>query len=159
MSESTKTKAKALIKEAGKHRLFWLLPIVGLLLLLFGGYATKGETVSEEYNAEEYKKSLTAEVTALCRAVAGAGDLSVAITFVGKEEYVYATDLSSSGGEDYVMSSGKGLLLRVEHPEVAGVGVVCEGADDPVVREALSRLISSLVGVPQNRIAIVRGSP
>jgi stage III sporulation protein AG len=161
MSEKAKNNTlRVLFSELSGKRLFWILPIVGALLLLLGGLLDGKETsAAEEYDAEAYKAAVTAEVTALCRAVSGVGELSLTVTFRGKEEYVYATDLSPSGGEDYVLSSGKGLLLSVRHPTAVGVGIVCEGGDDPVVREALSRLVSSLLGVPSNRIAIVRGRP
>ncbi len=161
MSETKPGTLRGLFRELSGKKLFWILPLCGLLLFLFGGIfeGSDKKSSAEDYDAESYKAALTAEVTSLCRSVSGVGELSLTITFRGEEEYVYATDLSPSGGEDYVLSSGKGLLLTVSHPTPSGVGVVCEGADDPVVREALSRLLSSLLGVPSNRIAIVKGRP
>ena len=160
MSEQVKPSPFRILRgELSGKRLFWLLPLVGLLFLLFGGLFDTAETKNDTYDAAAYKESLTAEVTALCRAVDGVGALSLTITFRGEEEYVYATDLSPSGGEDYVLSSGKGLLISVEHPAPSGVGIVCEGAGDPVVREALTRLVTALLGVSSNRVAIVKGRP
>ena len=109
-------------------------------------------------NVEEYKSSLTQEVTALCERVAGAGRVSLVIHFTGTEEYVYATDKSGSGGKEYVYTSGSGLLLRVDYPAVDGVSVLCEGGDDAAVRREMTDLLSSLLGIGANRIHIGKGN-
>lgn len=40
--------------------------------------------------------------------------------------------------------------------EVAAVAVICEGADTPAVRAALTDMISSLYGIGSNRISILK---
>ena len=40
--------------------------------------------------------------------------------------------------------------------EVAAVAVICDGADTPAVRAALTDMISSLYGIGSNRISILK---
>lgn len=142
-----------------KRWLLYLLLVIGILFLVVGNLLPEKDQGSEgTLNVEEYKSSLTQEVTALCERVAGAGRVSLVIHFTGTEEYVYATDKSGSGGKEYVYTSGSGLLLRVDYPAVDGVSVLCEGGDDAAVRREMTDLLSSLLGIGANRIHIGKGN-
>ena len=80
----------------------WLLLLLlgaGLLFLIFGSLFPQDKDESERLDVEEYKASLTQEVTALCERVDGAGEVALVIHFKGTEEYVYATDNNKSGKE------------------------------------------------------------
>lgn len=138
----------------------WLLLLLlgaGLLFLIFGSLFPQDKDESERLDVEEYKASLTQEVTALCERVDGAGEVALVIHFKGTEEYVYATDNNKSGKE-YVYTSGSGLLLRVDYPAVDGVSVLCEGGSDAAVRREMTDLLSSLLGIGANRIHIGKGN-
>lgn len=154
-----KTKESRLSELLSKRWLLYLLLAAGILFLVVGSILPeRSETGDSALNVEEYKSSLTAEVTALCECVAGAGRVSLVIHFTGTEEYVYATDKSGSGGKEYVYTSGNGLLLRVDYPAVDGVSVLCEGGDDAAVRREMTALLSSLLGIGANRIHIGKGN-
>ena len=142
-----------------KKWLLYLLLGAGILMLVIGSILPKSTPQDDgRMNVEEYKSSLTAEVTALCERVAGAGRVSLVLHFSGTEEYVYATDKSGNGGKEYVYTSGNGLLLRVDYPAVDGVSVLCEGGDDATVRREMTALLSSLLGIGTNRIHIGKGN-
>ena len=140
-----------------------ILLVCGVLLLIFGGTLTKNDTstTSADYTAaaEAYRARIESELEALCASVDGVGRVSVMITLDGGEYYVYAADQSSSGGSDYVISSGSGLLLETRMPSVRGVAVVCEGGNNDRVKYELICLISSLLGVPSSRVCVTGGSP
>ena len=131
----------------GKWTLLLLL-LGGLALLLLGGIGGEdGGTVSTD--SEDYRATLTAEVAGLCEKVEGVGAVSVLLTLEAGEHSVYAEE---DGG--YLTSGGKGLLLEVRPPRVAGVAVVCAGGGDPAVREALTELLSAALGIGTHKIKI-----
>ena len=138
-----------------------LLAAVGILLLLVGGGQPKASASAGETDAiaraEAYRATLTEELIALCEQVKGAGRVRLVLTLAGGEEAVYATDSTADGRTDYVLSGGEGLLLYRKNPTVLGVGVVCEGGNDPAVCRELTALLSATLGVGSNRIYISCG--
>ncbi len=130
----------------GKWTLLLLLG-AGLLLLLVGG--TGGEVSATGTDSEAYRAALTEEVERLCSEVEGVGALRVLLTLEAGEHSVFA---EKDGG--YITSGGKGLLVEVRPPRVAGVAVVCAGGGDPAVREALTELLSAALGIGSHKIKI-----
>lgn len=141
--------------------LLLLLAAAGVLLLFFGGSTGDGRQTAAPTSAEEdsartdaYRAALEEELTALCAQVAGVGQVHVTVTLERGARAVYAQDRTATGGEEYVLRNGEGLLLCHETPAVRGVAVVCTGGADPAVEERLSDLLSALLGVGRNRIAV-----
>lgn len=133
-----------------------LLALVGILLLLFGGLQSKGGEREEDYaiNTEAYRAVMEKDLTEVCRKIGGVGEVTVYITLECGEEYVFAADESASGGVDYVIKGGEGLLLYRKTPAVSGVAVVCDGGRDPAVKNALLELLHATLGIPYSRISI-----
>lgn len=132
---------------------------LGVALLLFGGFG--GGDAAEEVvteSPEVYRQTLEASLTDLCSSVRGAGRVTVLVTLKGGYEYVYATDRN---GGCVTVGSGSGeraVVASVRAPEIAGVGIVCAGADDPRVAEELCELVSAALGIGRNRIYVSCGS-
>ena len=125
-----------------------LLGVLGLALLLLGGAPTgEGEAVTGD--SEDYRRTLTAEVTALCREVRGVGEVSVLLTLEAGESSLWAENENG-----YVTAGGEGLLIESRPPRVAGVAVVCAGGADPAVREELVELLSAALGIGRHRVRI-----
>ena len=105
-----------------------LLALAGIALLLFGGIQSKGGEGAEDYliNAETYRATMEKDLTELCRRIGGVGEITVFVTLESGEEYVFAADESASGGVDYVLKGGEGLLLYRKTPTVSGVAVVAD---------------------------------
>lgn len=125
------------------------LGILGVALLLFGG-GMFPEKEAERADSEDYRSTLSAEITALCREVRGVGEVTVLLTLEAGESYSYAEN--ASGG--YISAGGDGLLLESRPPRVAGVAVVCDGGADPAVREELSALLSAALGIGTHKVKI-----
>lgn len=132
---------------------------LGVALLLFGGLGGTGETETVATESPEvYRQTLEASLTTLCASVRGAGSVTVLVTLSGGYEYVYATDRN---GGCVTVGSGSGeraVVASVRAPEISGVGIVCAGADDPKVAEALCELVSAALGIGRNRIYVTDGS-
>ena len=135
-----------------------LLAALGILLLLFGGGAGQSSSFEPESDlligAEEYRRVLEEELSALCRGVRGVGELDLLITLDGSESIVYATDITASGAKEYVTVGGSCVPLAREYPSVLGVAVVCDGGDNADVCRELTSLICAALGIGSNRVYI-----
>lgn len=133
---------------------------LGVALLLFGSFGG-GVTESAEVetpSAEAYRATVEETLTRLCSTVRGAGRVTVFVTLSGGYEYVYSTD---EKGECVTVGSGsaeRAVVEWIKSPAVAGVGIVCEGAGDPRVAQAITDLVCASLGVGSNRVFITTGS-
>lgn len=158
--EETAARPGLLARLAGnRYLLLALAALAGVLLLCFSGNAGATEPAPAALAPEVYRAQLESDLTALCARVDGAGALTLCVTLAGGERAVYAADRTSSGATDYVTRAGEGLLIGKEYPAVIGVGVVCEGGNDPRVAAALTALLSATLGIGSNRIAVCAGHP
>ncbi len=87
------------------------------------------------------------------------------ITLKNSSESVFAknTDENSSPGSnslknEYVLYDGENgeepVLIKQYLPDVQGVAVVCDGADNSRVRESVINSISSLFNIPVTKISV-----
>lgn len=160
--------------KSGKLWIVILGAVIGAGLLVFGsidlpfGKSTgqdKTQDLGEQSELAEYKQALSGEIATLCRRVRGAGEVHVIVTLSGGYEYVYARDeQSKTAGDTYtwdqdyvIVGSGSAqspLLLMRRQPEIAGVGIVCTGGDDPAVQNELTALVSAALGIGTNKIHV-----
>ena len=143
----------------------WLLALalLGVVLLILGGTEKKQAEIREEiYRPEEdelilYQTHLEQRVKELCNSVQGVGEVTVVVTLAGGFSTEYATQFRD-GNEEYVIlgsgSSATGLFLSRSAPEIAGIGIVCQGGAGAQVRQELTALLSSAFDVSSNRIYI-----
>ena len=138
---------------------------VGIALLLFGGRGEKdggeGAETSAELDAEAYSRSLEEKICGICQGVRGAGEVTVLVSLRGGYRTVYAFDAqsTSSGYKSEIVMSGSGsgkqaVVTAYENPEIAGIGIVCTGAEDPEVRRQIISLVSAALAVPTNKIFV-----
>ena len=131
-------------------------------------------------NYEEYTSNLERRLTDLISSVDGAGNTKVMVTLECGTEYVYdsrqkstsavsensnpdgrvSRDEKSSGEESLVLvNAGRGeepLLLKQLTPTVAGVVVLCSGADDVNVRQQIIDVVTTALGTSSNRVCVSR---
>ena len=136
-------------------------------------------SVTEE-NYDEYTASLEKRLTELISSVDGAGRTKVMITLECGTEYVYACqqkttsaisensnpdgrisrDEKRSGEESLILiNAGRGeepLILKQITPTVAGVVVLCTGADDIRVRQQVIDVVTTALGTSSNRVCVTR---
>lgn len=133
--------------------------------------------ITEEEKLEQRLGSVLQQIN-------GVGSVKVAITLVSGTRYEYATNLKNNqreveerderGGtratsertqdEQLVLlssggaNSGQPLVIREIKPEIKGVLVVAEGAQDARIREQLTRTLQSVLGVPAYKIRVMPGT-
>ena len=171
--EDTAKKAAKAMKKSGKLAIALGGIVLGALFLIFGNRAggSKGGQDSEPtlpiaptQSMETYRSELEERVEALCRRVNGVGGVTAIVTLDGGFSYEYATDKKVTvGGEStsYITvgsGSDKSLVFITERPPtIVGIGVVCEGGNDPTVRREVVSLLSAAFGVGSNKIYVTGG--
>ncbi len=132
------------------------------------------EPVTAKQQSEE--ELLEAKLTKVLSRIAGVGEVTVSLTFAqgSKTEYavnasttVRSTEETDAGGgsktvtektEDGQLVMGNNssspVAIQQTSPQVQGVLIVAEGADDPVVCTQISRAVESLLAVPLHKIVI-----
>ncbi len=133
----------------GKWSLLLLL-VLGLGLLLIGGLGGRSEETDSAADTEAYRAQLTGEVEALLSEVRGVGDVRVLLTLEAGESRVYAE--GATGGT--LTAGGEAILVESRPPRVLGVAVVCTGGGDPAVREEITSLLSSSLGVGTHKVKV-----
>ena len=167
MSENSK---KGVIGEK-KWLLLILAAALGVGLLLFGGWGRDGteteSAVEHSYlslDPEAYARSVEEQIVKMCERVEGAGQVYAVVTLKGGYRAVYATDSQSSSGgyknNTVLIGSGsaeQGILICYQNPEIAGVGIVCDGGDREEVRGQIISLVSAGLDLGSNKIYVATG--
>ena len=102
----------------------------------------------------------------LLEAIDGAGKVKVMITFNTYSETVYAENSEENIGADgetdtsdeYIIIDGEdgetGLRLKIISPEIKGVAVICQGGNNPVIKEQIISVVSALFDISSNKISV-----
>jgi stage III sporulation protein AG len=162
-----------------KYKYILLIAAVGLLLIFWPsgkiGGAAPAPAVSQTaaYDAIEMEKKLES----LLAKAKGVGRVEVILSLKSGMEYDYANDSSRSADHSYaegfmtgsqeeessqtvILRDAEGnenpLLVRQTYPEYLGALVVCDGADNASVRLRVAQAISSLTGIPYDRIVVIK---
>ncbi len=123
------------------------------------------ESITEDYTYSEYISSLEEKTESLLSSINGAGRCKVMITLSDTNESVFAknteenqSDSSYSKNDEYVLYEEDGskapVLVKQYFPEIRGIAIVCDGADNEVVRENIFNSVSSLYGIPVTKISV-----
>ena len=117
-----------------KHVLIILgLILIGIILISYSSLSNK----SSEKSSNDYVKELERKIEEFLLNVDGIFEVDVILT-VKNDYYASITD-------GFDVSS-----------YVCGAAIACTNGDDPSFRYKLTRLISAYLGLPSNRIEIVR---
>lgn len=135
------------------------------------------ETSAEDGSATDdaYAARMEQRLTEMITAIEGAGEVKVMVTLECGTEYVYASrqkstsaltenqngrDEKRTGEESLILVDGgsgeEPLLLKEITPTVAGVVVVCTGADDAAVRQRVVDVVTTALGTTANRVCVTR---
>lgn len=157
------------IKQDKKLLFIILLGLSGMVLLLFSGSSDRSVKEEKTENTDVYEtaEKIEKELEELLRTVDGAGKVKVMVTLDCLEERSAAkntesesSDSSSDTNEEYVLidsdNGTDGLILKTTAPVIRGVGISCQGAVSPTVKQELTRLTSAALGVPVNRIWVTK---
>lgn len=159
------------------------LIIILIVLLTFMPLNTGGQkqpaaaTVKQLTSKEDddYETALEGKLSAMLTKMEGVGSVSVMVTTVSSEEKVLAEDTTSntqkteendqSGGtrmtensqlrSDVVLQNGNTPYVIKEYaPEIKGVLILAEGANNSVVKNQIIEAVAKLLDVPVHKISV-----
>lgn len=146
---------------------------VAMVLLVGLGFMLIPETENREkvpISTTVVKEEISFEdkLADILSQIHGAGKVQVMLTISEGEEIVFQTDedFSSSGDTssrntdtvtvtDTDKSQG-GLIRQVNPPIYRGAIIVCQGADNPIVKLAVTEAVARITGIGTNCISVLK---
>lgn len=136
-----------------------LLIIVGILLgiiLLFADTQTKSVSTSTKTTnptTSDYVDILEQKTEDLINKINGVSNANVMITLKNSGKQVFALDSSETNKKHVIVDNG--LVCTDELvPEIEGVAVVCNGGNNIVIKQKITELLCSLLGIYSSHIYI-----
>ena len=142
-----------------------IILLTGMVLLLLPGkdpQEMEGQGIIE---TADNIMSLEEALSEILSTVQGAGKVKVMLSVASGEETLYQSNRNlsenGSGKEDTVIISDSqrnelGLIKQINPPEYQGAIVVCQGADSPAVRLALTEAVARVTGLTMDKISILK---
>jgi len=149
-----------------QYKYVLLLIAAGIILLMFPA----NEKPEKQGISQQQENIITVEqqLSEILSCVRGAGEVKGFLSRASGEEILYQTDenySTSTGGYDNridtVTVSGSdreetGLIRQINPPTYLGAIIVCQGADDPVIRLAIVEAVSRVTGLGADRISVLK---
>ena len=165
---------KALYKKIpqflNKYRYVILILLVGIVFMLLPSTEQKSSTSVDppETTAVTDTSFLNQQLSEILSRIEGAGQVQVLLTQGRGEEVIYQTDSDITNSENEntthittvtVTSSERdetGLIRQVNPPSYLGAIVVCQGAESPTIRLAITEAVSNVTGLGVDRITVLK---
>lgn len=161
------------VKEAPpKKKTQYLAVVIVIAVILAIYFSTVIPGDPGEAPAAAETAALEKRLEKVLAGVEGAGEVSVVINYAGSAEKVPAksvdTQMTDNTDEKGTASSlsertdiavsagGETFILKEMSPEVRGVIVVAEGADDIGVRMSLMRAVTTLLDIDANKVEVLK---
>jgi len=158
-----------LITFVKKYRYVILVCILGVFLMLLPEHThSKAETTELPPEQIDISSDLAQQLAKILGKIRGAGKVEVMLTVSAGAHTIYQTDpkgsFSADAGSDQqetvlITSSDKnqtGLIKQILPETYLGAIVVCQGADDPVVRLAIVEAVSDVTGLSTDKISVLK---
>lgn len=173
--EQKKRQGKKWLALIGSYKYVLIVVAAGVLCLAWPSSTKPEVSKSEAAAASVDLEGIQTEMEEILGTIEGVGELRLMLTVDtgAQRELAGDTSLSYSGPvtapEDYnrtsetvVVSSGGGedqvVVTREVYPQFRGALVVCQGADDPLVKLSVTEAVSALTGLGSDRISVIRGA-
>lgn len=150
-----------------KYKYVFIVLMIGVVLMLLPGIETeKAEPVTQEAQHDEVP--LEDLLSQMLSKVYGAGKVEVMLNVAQGEKTIYQVDEdiseSASGHtgreETVTLTDGQrnqfGLIQQVNPPIYLGAIILCQGADDPVVKLSVVEAVSKITGLNANQICVLK---
>lgn len=165
-----------------RMNLILICAVTGIILIaasyIWDEQAEPAESVSDAGTLlSADTRTLEQRLSEMVSRIDGAGHSCVMVTMDSTREAVYAQDLretedtsiSSESGRTtesgnisreqthILMDRGSGeepLVEKQIEPQVRGVMILCEGAENPVVEQRVTEAVKTVLGIPASRICV-----
>ena len=153
-----------------KYKFVVIMLGVGIVLMLLPTGTEKSEdTPIVQTESKSARLEITEEqLEAVLSKIEGAGKVEVLLTYASGERTVFHADERTSSDEnsqtqeyETVVITGSNrseepLVARVMAPEYLGAVIVCQGAENPTVKLAVSDAVSKATGLRTDRISVLK---
>ena len=162
---SIKNKTVELLK---KYKYAFIVLLIGILLIMLPSEKAKEAETRDITKETENILPIEEQMSQILSLVKGAGKVQVMITVASGEETLYQSDESknisnnttSTRIETITVTDGdrnqQGLVRQINPPIYLGAIVVCQGADNPVVRLAIVEAIADITGLGSDKISVLK---
>lgn len=150
-----------------KYKYAAIILLVGIGLMLLPSIE-KDKADTEPKKMEQVQASLDEALSKVLCKVQGAGRVEVMLNIGQGEETIYQTDDDSSQSDSgqsvrkqtVTLTDGQrnqyGLVQQVNPPIYLGAVVLCQGANDPVVKLSIVEAVSKITGLSANQICVLK---
>ena len=163
---------KNIIKKikSGHNSYLIIIILVGVVFMLFPTSSEKNTTEKKEEIILNYQKDLED----ILSQISGVGDVSVMVTYSSSFEKSVAYEKNSNKNEkkdgdntiinetssqtNVVLSSGEPFVVKEIYPQIQGVVVVAEGADDIFVKQNVTNAVTTALNIAPHKVCIVKKS-
>ena len=136
---------RELLAAPGRRKAALIAAGILFVLLLLPSFFGTRTADSGRRTAAQTEAALEKRIVSLLSAMPGVGKVRVLVTLENEERSggsLWTSSLTASGDPA---------------PRVRGVGVVCEGASSAAVRQEIVRLLTSALGLGENRVWVSAG--
>ncbi len=133
----------SLALSSDKTRAVLIFICIGAVLLIFlSTMFTQKEDVNtyEELSPTEYCENLSSELVDMIENIEGAGEAQVLLTLESSYEYIYLDDDKT--------------LTKIVEPKIRGVAVALKGGEDPVIKEKVTQMLTTVLSVGSGSISV-----
>ena len=150
-----------LVQWIGKYKYILLVLLIGVALMLIPDGSKKEKTSTIQSTSPAQQASLSEELAQILKNIQGAGRVQVMLTLESSEQTVYQTDKPSTDRQDTVIITNEnreqsGLVQQVISATYRGAIILCQGADSPTVRLAITDAVSKVTGLDSSQISILK---
>ena len=151
-----------------KYRYVLIVLAAGILLMLLPGKDAETQTkVATEAPTIQNSWDITDALTEILSQVQGAGKVKVLLTIAHGETTVYQQDSDITSGDNgsvrqdtvIVTDSDRnqsGLIQQINPPVYQGAIIVCQGADNDVVRLHIIQAVAKVTGLGTDKITVLK---
>ena len=153
-----------------KNKYIALIIVLGLILMLVPSKSDSRPTtnVNENSLVQQQEISIEKRLSEILKQIDGAGNVEVMLTIAKGEETIYQSDSNTTVDSDSsrqdistvtITDSNKeqsGLVRQKVSPVYLGAIVICQGADNPNVRLAITDAVAKITGLKSNHISVVK---
>ncbi len=133
---------------------------VVVLIIFFADFSPKEEETTDAF--ELYAAALENKLEKVLSKIEGVGKINVAITYDGQIKQVFAVNTQTQNNgtgtttkTEIVLVDGKPLIEEELLPNIVGVLIVMEGANNAVTRMLVVEAITSLLNIDKDQIKIL----
>ena len=159
---------KGISTKLQKYKYVGIVVVVGIVLMLLPNLSSEEKKSDVMPETTEQTISLQQELEQILSQISGAGQVRIMLNEqVGEERiYQYNEDITVSDSSASTKNSivtvadadrnENGLIKKINSPIYRGAIVLCQGADNPAVKLAVSEAVSKITGLGLDKIIVLK---